>query len=354
MKRQFNFPTWEHWSFLSGPEFGHKAKKWCLRTVSGVWHPADSNEYDTIYTWQCLRVPKDHKHLNTVFRLWTHIFLITEDLDVLHRITDLAIPENRDMEKMKFSFSCQRHTLSTSFDIFVVTYRVTNFLPKLVDMPLFLRKKLNFHFLKSPIFGYCPQTLKSSAPPASLLRSLLPGFLFPSWTRHSKPFQSLQSGKCWNRHSSILCGLQIVATKNNNLHSPILEFWLFLPSSESHKCPQLLADGTDNNFIRSEIDVKIIFWAAQNAFMTQQKGDSLSTLHSVFCPCGENLFSLNLTSLAVVQISACWHDNSFCTCWNCRKLQWNAKRRKYLSAMSQFIFSCNDGCRYWKGESQGL
>ena len=37
----------------------------------------------------------------------------------------------------KFSFFHQRHTLWTSFDIFVVTYRVTNFLPKLIDMLLF-------------------------------------------------------------------------------------------------------------------------------------------------------------------------------------------------------------------------
>ncbi len=41
----------------------------------------------------------------------------------------------------------QRHALSMSFDIFVVTYCVTKILPKLVDMPLFsTKKKLNFHF----------------------------------------------------------------------------------------------------------------------------------------------------------------------------------------------------------------
>ncbi len=56
---------------------------------------------------------------------------------------------------MKFSFFHQRHALSMSFelsksfDIFVVNYRVTNFLPKLVDMLLFS------NFLNSPIFGYC-------------------------------------------------------------------------------------------------------------------------------------------------------------------------------------------------------
>ena len=38
----------------------------------------------------------------------------------------------------------------------VTTYRVTNFLPKLMDILLFsTKKKMNFHFLNSPIFGYC-------------------------------------------------------------------------------------------------------------------------------------------------------------------------------------------------------
>ena len=41
-----------------------------------------------------------------------------------------------------------------SFDILVVTCRVTKFLPKLIDC-YFLWKKLNFYFLFSPIFGYC-------------------------------------------------------------------------------------------------------------------------------------------------------------------------------------------------------
>ncbi len=66
-----------------------------------------------------------------------------------------AIPENREFQKWKLSFFRQRHTLSTSFDIFVITYRVTNFLPKLVTCYYFLPKKLNFHFWFSPIFGLC-------------------------------------------------------------------------------------------------------------------------------------------------------------------------------------------------------
>ena len=40
-----------------------------------------------------------------------------------------AIPENREFIKWKFSFFHQRHALSTSFDIFVVT-RVINFFAK--------------------------------------------------------------------------------------------------------------------------------------------------------------------------------------------------------------------------------
>ncbi len=53
---------------------------------------------------------------------------------------------------MKFSFFCQRHTLSTSFDIFIVTYKVTNFLPKLVDMLLFSAEKTEFPFFEIPYF----------------------------------------------------------------------------------------------------------------------------------------------------------------------------------------------------------
>ena len=40
-----------------------------------------------------------------------------------------AITENREIKKWKFSFFCQRRIVN----IFAVTYRVTNFLPKLVD-----------------------------------------------------------------------------------------------------------------------------------------------------------------------------------------------------------------------------
>ncbi len=69
-----------------------------------------------------------------------------------------AIPENREFKKCKFNFFYQRHALSTSFDIFVVTYRVTNFLPKLVNMLLFSREKTKFPFFGFPLFsGYALQ-----------------------------------------------------------------------------------------------------------------------------------------------------------------------------------------------------
>ncbi len=71
----------------------------------------------------------------------------------------LAIPENRKFKKRKSSFFHQRHALWTSLDIFVVTYRVTNFLPKLLNMLLFFYgKKLNFYLLNSPIFRCCRKT----------------------------------------------------------------------------------------------------------------------------------------------------------------------------------------------------
>ena len=48
-------------------------------------------------------------------------------------------------------FFHQRHALSMSFYIFVVTYRVTNFLPKLIDMLLFSTEKTEFLFFVFPI-----------------------------------------------------------------------------------------------------------------------------------------------------------------------------------------------------------
>ncbi len=63
--------------------------------------------------------------------------------------------KKREIKKWKFSFFCQRQTLLISFDIFVVTYRVTNFLPKLLDMLLFSTEKTELPFFGFPLFsGY--------------------------------------------------------------------------------------------------------------------------------------------------------------------------------------------------------
>ncbi len=51
-----------------------------------------------------------------------------------------AIPNNRELKKMEIQFFLSK-------TCFVVTYEVTNVLPKLVDILLFLQKKnMNFHF----------------------------------------------------------------------------------------------------------------------------------------------------------------------------------------------------------------
>ncbi len=55
-------------------------------------------------------------------------------------------------KKCKFSFFSQKHPWSTSFNIFVVTCRVTNFLPK-TGAIIFHGKKLNFFFFNSLFFG---------------------------------------------------------------------------------------------------------------------------------------------------------------------------------------------------------
>ena len=49
------------------------------------------------------------------------------------------------------------------FDIFVLTYRVTNFLPKLVRMQLLYWEKTEFPIFDFPIFGYCWNRARRSA-----------------------------------------------------------------------------------------------------------------------------------------------------------------------------------------------
>ena len=55
-------------------------------------------------------------------------------------------------KKWKFSFFRQRRALSMSFEIFLVSYRVTNFLLKLVDKLLFSTEKTEFPFWVFPYF----------------------------------------------------------------------------------------------------------------------------------------------------------------------------------------------------------
>ncbi len=52
-----------------------------------------------------------------------------------------------------------------SFAIFVVTCRVTDFLPKLINMPLFLMEKTEFPFFEIPYFRQLPNINKSAVIP---------------------------------------------------------------------------------------------------------------------------------------------------------------------------------------------
>ena len=66
-------------------------------------------------------------------------------LEVREELVPWTIHENRGFQKKKKKeiqfFFHQRHALWTSLDIFVVTYGVTNFLPKLIDILLFSMEK---------------------------------------------------------------------------------------------------------------------------------------------------------------------------------------------------------------------
>ena len=55
---------------------------------------------------------------------------------------------------MKFSFSVKDMYYQEFWHI-VVTYRVTNFLPKLLLMILFSTEKIDFPYFEFPIIGYC-------------------------------------------------------------------------------------------------------------------------------------------------------------------------------------------------------
>ena len=94
-------------------------------------------------------------------------------------------PKIGKWKKWNFFFR-QRHALSRSFDIFVITYRVTSFWPKLINMPLFSMEKTDFHFLNSPVFAYCRLRVTDleiriliTMWPQSLLRPFTNDFFFP-------------------------------------------------------------------------------------------------------------------------------------------------------------------------------
>ncbi len=67
-----------------------------------------------------------------------------------------AIPEKGNSKNGNSFFFHQRHALWMSFHIFVVTCRVTNFLPKLIYMQLFSEKKPEFPFFVFPYFRVLP------------------------------------------------------------------------------------------------------------------------------------------------------------------------------------------------------
>ena len=66
-------------------------------------------------------------------------------------------PKIGNSKKKKLSFFPSKTRIVTSFDIFVVTYRVTNFLPKLINMPSFsMQKKTEFLFFEFTYFRILP------------------------------------------------------------------------------------------------------------------------------------------------------------------------------------------------------
>ena len=71
----------------------------------------------------------------------------------VHVLRSHESPIIRENKKWKFSFFHQRHAWSMSFHIFIVTYRVTNCLPKLVHMLLFSMENFFFFFFSIPFFG---------------------------------------------------------------------------------------------------------------------------------------------------------------------------------------------------------
>ena len=77
-----------------------------------------------------------------------------------------------------------------SFNIFVVTNRVTNFCQNWLTCCYFLPKKLNFHFLNSPIFGYCPTSWEL---PLDSTSCIAVSFMLCNWQPSAQVFRSIES-----------------------------------------------------------------------------------------------------------------------------------------------------------------
>ena len=116
-------------------------------------------------------------------------------------------PKIGTWKKWNSVFFCQRHALFISFDIFAVTYRVTNFLPKLMDMLLFFMEKAEFPFLVIPIFGNCLGghacylAGHSSASSSNVLPEIMHAVAETAW-RYSE-LNSIQNPKSWKGFAQI-------------------------------------------------------------------------------------------------------------------------------------------------------
>ncbi len=110
-----------------------------LVTQWGAWHP-----------WL------HHTHAES--RHWINLYSSQNSCDP---VATRGLSESRKVCWCSLQLACSWHvnllpTLSTRFDIFIITYRVTNCLPKLIDMLLFSTEKTEFPFLVFPYFRVMP------------------------------------------------------------------------------------------------------------------------------------------------------------------------------------------------------
>ena len=142
-----------------------------LFQVLQMWLLAKNPQEKTIQIWAILSI------CGQLMTVWGRSCRQQSAQRKLHPFSvcpEKAIPENREIKKWKLSFFHQRHALSMSFNIFVVTYRVTNFLPKLINMLLFSREKTEFPFLVFPYFRVMPPENTGRQQATISLRRLAP------------------------------------------------------------------------------------------------------------------------------------------------------------------------------------